>query len=760
MKADLTALIFSSLFLLGGTVTRANGLTISSAGDLITFSNNVNKGTSFYGTTVYLGSDIVFDSTLSKDFKPIGDNPNKFFNGTFDGQGHVIRDLTISVRSVDGKYSGLFGFSKGGATIKNLVMDGSYSIMKAGSYSGSVAGECYSCIIENIVNKGNLNLDVPSDFVVGGIVGSILSTSVIQNCVNYGSLTNIFDGNINGVMGGIVGKCGGSGSKLIQNCLSYRPIAYRGTTSNDLFIGSILGDSHSGNVDIVNCVSALVLDPMKGGFAIGFVGKSSGNEAKTEITHCFWTDGVEYKEQQGTKPPPPPPSPPPGETFIFTMNATTLNELNGYTETNGWNKWLLNTNNHTMTFKVNEYSGFSLSSQIVLLPDLSATGSNTFKGWFTSSMYSTTLTSYETAEAMTLYGLYGVVVSVTYNQDEIGSSSKFSRSLLKGKKYGTLPSVEDKIGHSFAGWFTGEGGRGELISEDATVAIAVDHTLYAHWAPNNYTITFDSNGGRECEPIIQNYGSKLELPKPTKVGYTFDFWCSDSELATEYTETTVPARNEKLYAKWTINSYTITFVFDNGKENEVRTLNFNESIVYPENPIKTGYTFNGWSPKPDTMPAENVTVAAQWIEMTKVESSSVSGISSDSTKISSSEKFSESGTSMVSSASKGSSDEKKSFENDDPVLLEIIFSKDVDKDDVERIITKFTDGTFTIEAFESNEDAGETRVIVRFIDSSKAEKFIRDVNENLEDSYVKRVGLLSSFSPFTLPFVLLSFLFV
>ena len=63
----------------------------------------------------------------------------------------------------------------------------------------------------------------------------------------------------------------------------------------------------------------------------------------------------------------------------------------------------------------------------------------------------------------------------------------------------------------------------------------------------------------------------------------------------------------------------LTFVFNNGAENEVRTLDFNKTIDYPENVKKTGYTFNGWDNKPDKMPAENITVTTQWVSIEEPE---------------------------------------------------------------------------------------------------------------------------------------------
>ena len=120
-----------------------------------------------------------------------------------------------------------------------------------------------------------------------------------------------------------------------------------------------------------------------------------------------------------------------------------------------------------------------------------------------------------------------------------------------------------------------------------------------------------TEGGRECKPIIQNYNTKLVLPEPTKTGYTFDSWCSDPELSIEYTRTTMPAGDVTLYAKWIINQYNLTFIFNNGAENEVRTLDFNETIVYPEGVEKTGYTFDGWDSNITNMPSHNLAITAR-----------------------------------------------------------------------------------------------------------------------------------------------------
>ena len=84
------------------------------------------------------------------------------------------------------------------------------------------------------------------------------------------------------------------------------------------------------------------------------------------------------------------------------------------------------------------------------------------------------------------------------------------------------------------------------------------------------------------------------FPVPSRTGYTFAGWFTETSGGDPVNSTTiVPPPLTTIYAHWTINNYTITFAFNNGTENEVRVLNFNEAIVYPENLTKEGYTFNG-----------------------------------------------------------------------------------------------------------------------------------------------------------------------
>ena len=64
--------------------------------------------------------------------------------------------------------------------------------------------------------------------------------------------------------------------------------------------------------------------------------------------------------------------------------------------------------------------------------------------------------------------------------------------------------------------------------------------------------------------------------------------------------------NFTLYAHWTVNNYTITFDYGNGT-NTSTEFKYNETIIYPENLTREGYTFSEWDPKPERMPANDTT---------------------------------------------------------------------------------------------------------------------------------------------------------
>ena len=163
-----------------------------------------------------------------------------------------------------------------------------------------------------------------------------------------------------------------------------------------------------------------------------------------------------------------------------------------------------------------------------------------------------------------------------------------------------------RAGYTQVGWSTVDGGEKVYGFEDVyTKNEAL--TLYPVWNTNKYTITFDTNGGSEIAPITQDYGTEIAAPaNPTRKGYTFKGW--DKEIPE-----TMPAENITVKAQWEINQYTITFDTNGGSEIAPITQDYGTEIAAPANPTRKGYTFKGWDKEiPETMPAENITVKAQW----------------------------------------------------------------------------------------------------------------------------------------------------
>ena len=166
------------------------------------------------------------------------------------------------------------------------------------------------------------------------------------------------------------------------------------------------------------------------------------------------------------------------------------------------------------------------------------------------------------------------------------------------------PDNPTKPGHTFNGWYTDSALTQAWNFDDWVTG---ELRLYAGWTVNQYTITFDTNGGSEIAPITQDYGTEITAPdNPTRKGYTFKGW--DKEIPK-----TMPAENITVKAQWEINQYTITFDTNGGSEIAPITQDYGTEITAPDNPTRKGYTFKGWDKEiPETMPAENMTVKAQW----------------------------------------------------------------------------------------------------------------------------------------------------
>ena len=244
-----------------------------------------------------------------------------------------------------------------------------------------------------------------------------------------------------------------------------------------------------------------------------------------------------------------------------------------------------------------DVTGYTYGVGETLPTDVTRTG-YTFKGWYDNENLTgspvTAISNTETGNKE--YWAKWEINQYTITFDTAGGSTVASITQDYGTAI-TAPADPTREGYTFIGW----------DKAIPSTMPAENVTITAKWKVNQYTITFDSNGGNEIAPITQDYGTAIAAPAdPTREGYTFIGW--DKAVPA-----TMPAENMTVTAQWEINRYTVTFDTNGGSEVAPITQDYGTAITAPADPTREGYTFIGWDKTvPATMPAENVTVTAQW----------------------------------------------------------------------------------------------------------------------------------------------------
>ena len=258
----------------------------------------------------------------------------------------------------------------------------------------------------------------------------------------------------------------------------------------------------------------------------------------------------------------------------------------------------LNTNGGTIADgkDVTGYT-YGVGATLPAADDMTYTG-HTFKGWYDNENLTgspvTAIGGTETGNkeywAKWEINQYTITVKPENGKADITITQDYGTEI-------TAPDNPTRKGYTFKGW----------DKEIPKTMPAENITVKAQWEINQYTITFDTNGGSEIAPITQDYGTEITAPdNPTRKGYTFKGW--DKEIPE-----TMPAENMTITAQWEINQYTITFDTNGGSEIAPITQDYGTEITAPDNPTRKGYTFKGWDKEiPETMPAGNITVKAQW----------------------------------------------------------------------------------------------------------------------------------------------------
>jgi uncharacterized repeat protein (TIGR02543 family) len=110
--------------------------------------------------------------------------------------------------------------------------------------------------------------------------------------------------------------------------------------------------------------------------------------------------------------------------------------------------------------------------------------------------------------------------------------------------------------------------------------------------PKPITISFQPNNGETIADIVTEAGKEVLLPTPTRVGYVFNGWQSPDGI---HENTAVFDTDTILYARWTIESYTVTFIDFDDAVLSTQQVRYREEATAPSIPVRSGYSFTGWS---------------------------------------------------------------------------------------------------------------------------------------------------------------------
>lgn len=278
--------------------------SISTAEEFAGLADLVNNDdVTFKDKTIVLMENINLNNNLWTPIGPEGDDISKNFQGTFDGNGKVIRNLKI-VQEPGAQAAGLFGALNGG-TVKNLTIDGAEitststpnsggstingTAVLAGSlylsgtvenvkisnfsvsgnrYVGGIAGystagvgtEIRNCVVEDgslIATPDNLTGTYDNGDKVGGIIGYCVTGDIVEGCsISNVSLKGYRD--VSGVIGYRDTSKDGDNPVIKNNKVSNINITidgehdYKGdeyTEKDDYSVGPIIGDTYGGEVD-------------------------------------------------------------------------------------------------------------------------------------------------------------------------------------------------------------------------------------------------------------------------------------------------------------------------------------------------------------------------------------------------------------------------------------------------------------------------------------------------------------------------------
>ena len=216
-------------------------------------------------------------------------------------------------------------------------------------------------------------------------------------------------------------------------------------------------------------------------------------------------------------------------------------------------------------------------------------------------------------------GKNGLKEVILYLGDYYFNDRRGINLMVKNGESFTAPSIDglsltDSVSEGVTQWWEDEGGN--LYKPGDTVPASVEFLSLTHRYDVTYLPGAYGTGDTVTDAKFDGfYPLRLRDALFTRPGYTQTGWATTDGGERVYGLKDYYYANEvlTLYPVWSPNSYTITFDTDGGSEISPITQDCGSEITAPANPSKTGYTFVGWDKEiPTAMPAENITIKAQW----------------------------------------------------------------------------------------------------------------------------------------------------
>ena len=298
-------------------------------------------------------------------------------------------------------------------------------------------------------------------------------------------------------------------------------------------------------------------------------------------------------------------------------------------------------------------------TNLVVIPNLSGTGVLTNAVIYIECSYQDSLVDkyIESQPAVLLddsYDLDGDISSITFDLADVytityhsnnGGDTTVTEQSMAGTYVLKPANTFSYTGHTFNKWAVGSTS-GTKYSAGATYTVSGNTAFYATWTTNNYTVTYNANGGT-VSPTSETvaYGGHPTLPTPTRANYTFDGWQVNGAGA-YVTSSYVVTDNVTLKAHWTSAGFTVSFNANGGSGSMSSVSNVSGSYTLPNCSFTapTNYSFAGWTVGAPTngdytakdqsiTVSSNITLYARW-KCTDTINRATTGVTSGTTNYS------------------------------------------------------------------------------------------------------------------------------